>query len=116
MAGGDGATVRVIAGASHGVQGAMQREATEPLYLDLHLEAGARFEQPLPPMPTTPLSTSTGGDLAIGHRRAPPAHGHPGQHPGSDGVVLHGRAPKGARAILMAGRRWANPLPSTAPS
>ena len=41
-------TVRVIAGSSHGVAGAMQREATEPLYLDLHLDAGAAFEQPLP--------------------------------------------------------------------
>ena len=30
-------------------EGAVTREATEPLVLDLHLEAGARFEQPLPP-------------------------------------------------------------------
>ncbi len=44
----DGATVRVIAGRSHGVEGAVQREATEPLYLDLHLEPGASFEQALP--------------------------------------------------------------------
>ena len=43
-------TVRVIAGASHGVQGSVQREVTEPLYLDVHFGAGAgqRFEQPLP--------------------------------------------------------------------
>ena len=32
-------------GASHGVQGAVQRDVTEPLYLDLHLPAGSRFEQ-----------------------------------------------------------------------
>jgi redox-sensitive bicupin YhaK (pirin superfamily) len=44
-----GASVRVIAGSSHGVAGAVQREVTEPLYLDVHLEPGARFEQPLPP-------------------------------------------------------------------
>jgi quercetin 2,3-dioxygenase len=43
-----GATVRVIAGASHGVAGAVQKAHTEPLYLDLHLEPGATFEQPLP--------------------------------------------------------------------
>ena len=43
-----GATVRVIAGASHGVVGAVQKAHTEPLYLDLHLEPGATFEQPLP--------------------------------------------------------------------
>jgi redox-sensitive bicupin YhaK (pirin superfamily) len=44
----DGVTARVIAGASHGVAGAVQRERSEPLYLDLHFEAGARFEQALP--------------------------------------------------------------------
>ncbi|MBS1155025.1 MAG: hypothetical protein H6R07_949 [Proteobacteria bacterium] len=43
-----GVTVRVLAGESHGVAGAIQRTATAPLYLDLHLPAGSRFEQPLP--------------------------------------------------------------------
>ena len=43
-----GLTVRVIAGESHGVAGAMQREVTRPVYLDVHLAAGTRFEQPLP--------------------------------------------------------------------
>jgi redox-sensitive bicupin YhaK (pirin superfamily) len=46
----DGVLVRVIAGSSHGTAGAMQREYTEPLYLDLHFPAtdGVVFEQPLP--------------------------------------------------------------------
>ncbi|MCZ3114988.1 pirin family protein, partial [Acinetobacter baumannii] len=35
-----GAVVRVLAGASHGVQGAMTRPVTEPLYLDVSLPAG----------------------------------------------------------------------------
>ena len=35
---GAGVTARVIAGHSHGVAGAVQRDGTEPLYLDLHLE------------------------------------------------------------------------------
>ena len=43
-----GVAVTVIAGESHGVTGAVTREATAPLYLDLHLPAGARFAQPLP--------------------------------------------------------------------
>jgi redox-sensitive bicupin YhaK (pirin superfamily) len=43
-----GAAVQVIAGSSHGVAGAVQRAATEPLYLDVELSAGATFEQPLP--------------------------------------------------------------------
>ena len=45
---GDGVTARVIAGRSHGVQGAVQRPQTLPLYLDIHLAPGARFEQLLP--------------------------------------------------------------------
>jgi hypothetical protein len=44
----DGVAVRVIAGESQGVQGAMTREATQPLYLDITLPAGASFAQPLP--------------------------------------------------------------------
>ena len=43
-----GVTVRVIAGASHAVAGAVQRAGTSVLYLDVHLAAGASFEQPLP--------------------------------------------------------------------
>ncbi|HJW04728.1 MAG TPA: pirin family protein [Azospira sp.] len=44
----DGVRVRVIAGASHGVSGAVERPDTEPLYLDVHLSAGTRFEQAIP--------------------------------------------------------------------
>src|SRR5690242_18231515 len=43
-----GAAVKVIAGSSHGVDGAVQREATQPLYLDIDLPQGVEFEQPLP--------------------------------------------------------------------
>jgi redox-sensitive bicupin YhaK (pirin superfamily) len=45
----NGVTVQVIAGSSHGVDGAVQREGTEPLYLDIALPAGSTFEQALPP-------------------------------------------------------------------
>lgn len=45
----DGVLVRIIAGASHGVSGAVQRPDTEPLYLDVHLPAGSRFTQSLNP-------------------------------------------------------------------
>ncbi len=47
----DGVRVVAIAGRSHGVDGAVRREGTEPLYLDLHLPEGARFAQALPPGP-----------------------------------------------------------------
>lgn len=43
-----GVSVRVIAGESHGVAGAVTRPTTEPLYLDIALPAGAAFEQAVP--------------------------------------------------------------------
>lgn len=43
-----GVTVRVIAGSSNAVQGAVTREFTEPLYLDIHMPAGAQFSTALP--------------------------------------------------------------------
>lgn len=43
-----GVRVRVIAGSSHEIAGAVQRPDTEPLYLDVHLPAGSRFVQPIP--------------------------------------------------------------------
>jgi redox-sensitive bicupin YhaK (pirin superfamily) len=43
-----GATATVIAGTSHGVTGAVTRDTTDPLILDLRLPAGTRFAQPLP--------------------------------------------------------------------
>ncbi len=43
-----GVAVTVIAGESHGVEGAVTRAATLPIYLDLHMSRGARFEQTLP--------------------------------------------------------------------
>lgn len=43
----NGALVRVIAGAFAGVTGAIQRPDTEPLYLDVHIPAGASVQLPI---------------------------------------------------------------------
>lgn len=43
-----GVSVTVIAGEAQGVTGAVTRDATQPLYLDIHLPAGTRFAQTLP--------------------------------------------------------------------
>ena len=42
----DGVAVTVIAGNSYGVEGAVSREGTQPLYLDLHLPAGSLRRPP----------------------------------------------------------------------
>ena len=112
---GDGAKVRVIAGESHGVAGAVQRDATEPLYLDIHLAPGARFEQPLPATHNAfayvyegALKYST-GCLQPAGRLAVLAN-----TPGSDGVRLTaGDAP--TRVLLIAGRPLGEPIAQYGP-
>src|SRR5690606_16049548 len=44
-----GVEVIAIAGSSHGVEGAMQRPVTQPLYLDLHFVHAAKFQQSIDP-------------------------------------------------------------------
>ncbi|MGO4127813.1 pirin family protein [Inquilinus sp. YAF38] len=48
VAAGPGAKVRVIAGRFGGTAGAVEGGTTEPVYLDVHLEAGATVDLPLP--------------------------------------------------------------------
>jgi redox-sensitive bicupin YhaK (pirin superfamily) len=107
----EGVTVRVIAGSSHGVAGAVQRERTEPLYLDIHLPAGARFEQPLPAAHNTFVYVYRGA-LRIGasdvqlQRMAILAND-------GERVVLEATQP--ARALLIAGRPLDEPIAQYGP-
>jgi quercetin 2,3-dioxygenase len=109
-----GATVRVIAGTSHGVAGAMQRDRTEPLYLDIHLDAGARVEQPLPATHNAFVYVYRGA-LAVGAREvAVQRMAILANDPGSDGVVLQaGDTP--TRALLIAGRPLGEPIAQFGP-
>lgn len=98
----EGVTARVIAGVSHGVAGAMQRDTTEPLYLDLHLPAGAGFTQTLPPEFNAFVYVYR-GELQIGERQVPLQRMAILKNSvGSDGVALRAEAP--ARALLIAGK------------
>jgi redox-sensitive bicupin YhaK (pirin superfamily) len=111
---GEGATVRVIAGHSHGVQGAVQREDTEPLYLDIHLAPGAQLHQALLEH-FNALVYVYRGDLTLAEtlvRRGRMAI--LANTPGSDGVVLQAGA-EGARAILIAGCPLQEPIAQYGP-
>ena len=110
----DGVSARVIAGESHGVAGAMQREVTEPLYLDLHFAPGARFEQVLPASHNAFVYVYR-GSLAIGETQVPLQRmAVLANDAGSDGVVLTaGEA--GARALLIAGRPLNEPIAQYGP-
>jgi hypothetical protein len=101
-----GVKVRVIAGASHGVEGAMQREVTEPLYLDVYLPAGASFEQALPAGHNAFVYVYR-GELRVGDTRVPAQRMAILRNEG-DGVVFQADAP--ARALLIAGRPLDEPI------
>jgi hypothetical protein len=110
----DGVTVRVIAGSALGVDGAMQREATEPVYLDIHLEAGARFAQPLPGGHNAFVYVYRGA-LAVAGTEVPRQRmAILANAPDRDGVAMTA-GPDGARAILVAGRPLNEPIAQYGP-
>jgi redox-sensitive bicupin YhaK (pirin superfamily) len=104
----EGVTVRVIAGASCDVDGAVQRETTEPLYLDLHLPAGTRFAQSLAPEFNAFVYVYR-GEIRIGDRQAPQQQmAILANDAESDGVIIHAEAP--SRVLLIAGRPLREPI------
>ena len=109
----DGVEVTVIAGESHGVRGAVTREATAPLYLDLHLPAGARFSQALPAEHNAFIYVYRGelkvADTVVPARRMAIL----ANDAGSDGVLIE--AGPETRALLIAGRPLGEPIAQYGP-
>lgn len=104
----NGGKLRVIAGHSMGLEGAIQRPVTEPLFLDLHVPAGAAFSQPLAANLTAFVYVYR-GEMTINNRDvAVQQLAILDNHPSSDGVVLH--AKQLSRAILVAGRPLGEPV------
>ncbi len=110
-------TVRVIAGESHGIAGAVQREHTSPLYLDVIFpEGGGSFSQPLPEGHNAFVYVYRGNVDVVGAD----GQGHPVARQRmailtneGDGVTL--RAREGARALLIAGRPLREPIAQYGP-
>ena len=108
-----GVDVTVIAGESHGVAGAVTREATAPLYLDLHLPAGSRFEQALPAAHNAFVYVYR-GEVAIAVETLPAQRmAILANDPGADGVAIE--AAGEARALLIAGRPLHEPIAQYGP-
>ena len=111
---GPGVVARVIAGAAQGVAGAVQRADTEPLYLDLHLDPAAAFEQPLPATHNAFVYVYR-GTLAVGDASVALRHmAILANDAGSDGVRLTAGA-QGARALRVAGRPLGEPIAQYGP-
>jgi redox-sensitive bicupin YhaK (pirin superfamily) len=104
----DGVTVRVIAGTSNGIEGAVSREVTEPLYLDIHLPAGSTFTTALPDTHNAFVYVYRGavniGNVQVMSRRM----GILSNTPGTDSVTL--TATEDARLILIAGKPLNEPI------
>ena len=109
-----GVRVRVITGQALGVAGAMQREVTEPLLLDLHLEPGAAFEQPLAAAVNAFVYVYRGALRIAGTQVPQQRMAILANAPQADGVVLSADA-AGARALLIAGRPLNEPIAQHGP-
>jgi len=113
-----GARVRVIAGQSHGVAGAVRKAHTEPLYLDVHLEPGATFEQALPAGHNAFVYVYRGDleiDTGAARTRVPRERmAVLANAPDRDGVRVQAGA-EGARALLIAGRPLGEPIAQYGP-
>lgn len=112
-----GATVRVLAGASHGVAGAITRPVTEPVYLDVDLPAGQDFAQALPAGHNAfiyvyrgEVSVGAGDDRAVVEAQRMGVLDNAGQ---ADGVIV--RAEADARFLLIAGRPLNEPIAQYGP-
>jgi len=109
----EGVQVRVIAGTSHGVDGAMQRAVTEPLYLDVALPAGASFAQVLPPGHNAFVVVYRGG-VAIDGTQVPVQRMAILRNDAQrDGVVITANA--ASRVLLVAGRPLGEPIAQYGP-
>lgn len=108
-----GVAVTVIAGTSHGVTGSVTRDATAPLYLDLHLPAGSRFTQALPPDHNAFVYVYR-GDVNVAGARVPAQRmAILANDPQADGVVIE--SAQAARALLIAGRPLHEPIAQYGP-
>lgn len=104
----DNVTVRVIAGNSNGIAGAVTRDTTEPLYLDIHLPAGTSFSTAVPATHNAFIYVYRGavkvGDIQVESQRM----GILSNAPGADVITLS--TTEDARLILVAGKPLNEPI------
>lgn len=109
----DGVKARVIAGKTHGVEGAISRPKTEPLFLDLHFNDAGQFIQTIPNHYTAFLYVYSGnvqvGDITIDERTMAILD----SNSESEGVQIVAR--QNARALLIAAQPLHEPIAQYGP-
>ena len=105
-----GVHVKVIAGTLDGAIGPVKQPATDPIYMDIRLDAGADFTLPIPDGHSAFVYVYEGGVSVGASREAATINAQELAVLGNGGeVLLSGRAPR-SRAILVAGRPLKEPV------
>ncbi|CAM8640383.1 COG1741 Pirin-related protein [Comamonadaceae bacterium] len=103
-----GVQLTVIAGESHGTAGAVKREKTQPLYLDVHMPAGSTFSQPLHATHNAFIYVYR-GEVQVGDKAVPAQRMAIFRNDAaSDGVTITASAD--ARFLLIAGKPLKEPI------
>ena len=116
-----GVRVRVIAGTSHGTQGAVTRAKTEPIVLDLTIPAGAAFEAELPAGHNAFAYLFGASAVAVGAAGESATRVDPDRMAilanDGDGVrfAVPADAGEAARVLLVAGRPLGEPIAQYGP-
>jgi quercetin 2,3-dioxygenase len=105
-----GVSVKVIAGTLDGAVGPVKQPATDPIYMDIRVDAGADFALPVPAGHSAFVYVYEGGVCVGSGREAATINAQELAVLGDGGEVrLQGRAPR-SRAILVAGRPLREPV------
>jgi redox-sensitive bicupin YhaK (pirin superfamily) len=105
-----GVSVKVIAGSLEGVSGPVKQPATDPIYMDIRLDAGVDFDLPVPVGHSAFVYVYEGGVSVGVSREAATIHAQELAVLGDGGQVrLQGRDAR-SRAILVAGRPLREPV------
>lgn len=108
----EGVAVTVIAGQCGDVPGAVTRDATQPLYLDVHLPEGTSLEQALPAHHNAFVYVYRGALQVAGQDVPSQRMAILANDPACDRVVLHAPASttEPVRALLIAGQPLKEPI------
>lgn len=106
----NGTEVTVIAGESHGVEGAVTREVTEPNYLDIHLPAGASFSHSIPANHNAFAFVYRGEARIAGQQVPIKTMAILKNDANSDGVTIEADADQDTKVILVTGRPLNEPI------
>ena len=115
----DGIKVRVIAGQSHGIRGAVQRPIaefpTDALYLDIHFENDASFQQALPTQHNAFLFVYRGSVNVISPGEKSPVALHRMAILRNEGEGVEIQAAAGSKVLLIAGQPLNEPIAQYGP-